>query len=145
MCRAHWYALPFEIRERILATFRPGQTALTASPEYLEALRDALHYARRAAGRRRPGGPAMSMRIRTLAAGTVLSLAAVAAIASQDPGRRRSRACRPGDPLASYRALAAAPTGNGLELFALVAFIFAACIFVAGWRHARRPDPGRER
>ena len=49
MCRAHWYALPFEIRERILATFRPGQTALTASPEYLDALRDALHYARHAA------------------------------------------------------------------------------------------------
>lgn len=44
-CREHWYALPFEIRERILATFRPGQTALTASPEYLEVLRDALHYA----------------------------------------------------------------------------------------------------
>jgi hypothetical protein len=50
MCRTHWYALPFEIRERILATFRPGQTALTASSEYLEALRDALHYAQRAAG-----------------------------------------------------------------------------------------------
>ena len=45
MCREHWYALPFEIRERILATFRPGQTVLAASPEYLEALRDALRYA----------------------------------------------------------------------------------------------------
>jgi hypothetical protein len=45
MCRPHWYALPPEIRARILATFRPGQTALTASPEYLEALRDALRYA----------------------------------------------------------------------------------------------------
>jgi hypothetical protein len=42
-------------------------------------------------------------------------------------------------------ALAAAPFGSGLELFALVAFIFAACIFVVGWRHARRPGPGRER
>jgi len=49
MCRAHWYALPFAIRERILATYRPGQTVLTASPEYLEALHDALAYARRAA------------------------------------------------------------------------------------------------
>ena len=45
MCREHWYALPFAIRERILATFRPGQTALTASPEDREALRDALRYA----------------------------------------------------------------------------------------------------
>ena len=45
MCREHWYALPPDIRARILATYRPGQTALTASPEYLEALRDALHYA----------------------------------------------------------------------------------------------------
>ena len=44
-CREHWYALPPEIRARILAAYRPGQTALTASPEYLEALRDALRYA----------------------------------------------------------------------------------------------------
>lgn len=48
MCRTHWYALPFEIREGILATYRPGQTVLTASPEYLDALRDALHYAQQA-------------------------------------------------------------------------------------------------
>jgi hypothetical protein len=48
-------------------------------------------------------------------------------------------------PEASYLALAAAPTGNGWELFAVVAFIFGVCIFVAGWRHARRPDSGRER
>jgi predicted ABC-type sugar transport system permease subunit len=48
-------------------------------------------------------------------------------------------------PAASYLTLAAAPTGNGLELFAVVAFIFAVCIFVAGWRHARRPDLRRER
>ena len=47
-------------------------------------------------------------------------------------------------PAASYVTLAAAPTGNGLELFAVVAFIYAACIFVAGWRHARRPDLRRE-
>ena len=43
----------------------------------------------------RPRELPVSMRT-ALAAGTVLSLAAVAAIASQDPGRRRSRACRPG-------------------------------------------------
>ena len=35
--------------------------------------------------------------------------------------------------------------GNGWELFAVVALIYAACFFVAGWRHARRPGPGRER
>ena len=83
------------------------------------------------------------MRI-ALAAGTVLSLIAVAAIASQDPGSVASPRMSVRRPLASYRALADAPFGNGLELFALVAFIYFACIFVAGWRHARRPDPGRE-
>ena len=84
------------------------------------------------------------MRI-ALAAGTVLSLAAVAAIASQDPGSAAFPRISAQDPLASYWALADAPTGNGLELFALVAFIFAVCIFVAGWRHARRRSPGRGR
>jgi hypothetical protein len=82
------------------------------------------------------------MRI-ALAAGTVLSLAAVAAIASQDPGPVAFPRISAQDPLASYRALADVPTGNGLELFALVAFIFAVCIFVAGWRHARRHSPRR--
>jgi hypothetical protein len=79
-----------------------------------------------------------------LAAGTVLSLAAVAAIASQDPGPAAFPRISAQDPLASYRALAAAPFGNGLELFALTAVIFAVCIFVAGRRHARRRSPGRE-
>ena len=79
-----------------------------------------------------------------LAAGTVLSLAAVAAIASQDPGPASLPRLPAGHPLASYRALAAAPSGNSLELSGLVASIFAVCIFVAGWRHARRPDPRRE-
>jgi hypothetical protein len=37
-------------------------------------------------------------------------------------------------PAASYRALAAAPTGNGVELFAVVAFIYAVCLFTAGRR-----------
>ena len=82
--------------------------------------------------------------IRALAAGTVLSLAAVAAIASQDPGPAAFPRLSVRDPLASYRALADAAFGNGVELFALVAFIFAVCIFVAGWRKARRPDPMRE-
>ena len=78
-----------------------------------------------------------------LATGTVLSLAAVAAIASQDPGPAAFPRISARHPLTSYRALAAAPFGNGLELFAMVAFIFAVCIFVAGWRHARHPDRGR--
>ncbi len=82
--------------------------------------------------------------IRALAAGTVLSLAAIAAIASQDPGPESFPRLSVRDPLASYRALADAAFGNGLELFALVALMFAVCIFVAGWRHTRRPDPRRE-
>ncbi len=48
-------------------------------------------------------------------------------------------------PAASYVALAAATAGNGWELFAVVAFIYAACFLVAGWRHARRHGPGRGR
>ncbi|MGH3222569.1 MAG: hypothetical protein ACRDPY_28385 [Streptosporangiaceae bacterium] len=51
MCRTHWYLLPAELRARITATYRRGQTILTASPEYLDALRDALDYAQRAADR----------------------------------------------------------------------------------------------
>jgi hypothetical protein len=41
-------------------------------------------------------------------------------------------------PAASYLALAAAPAGNGWELAAVVAFIFAACLLVSGWRRHRR-------
>jgi hypothetical protein len=82
--------------------------------------------------------------MRSPAAGTVLSLAAAAAIARNDPGPAAFPRMSVRHPLASYRALAAAPFGNGLELFALVAAIFAACIFVAAWRQARRPDPRRE-
>ena len=49
MCRGHWFRLPAALRSRILGTYRPGQTALTASPEYLDALREALEFARQAA------------------------------------------------------------------------------------------------
>jgi hypothetical protein len=45
MCAPHWYRLPAGLRARIWATYRPGQTAATASPEYLDALREALGYA----------------------------------------------------------------------------------------------------
>ena len=85
----------------------------------------------------------MSIRA-ALAAGTVLSLAAVAAIASQDPGPVPLPRLSARHVLASYPALAAAPFGNGWELFALVASVYATCLFVWGWRHARRPDPRRE-
>jgi hypothetical protein len=53
----HWFQVPAALRARILATFRPGQTALTASPEYREALRDVIAYAREADAAER-GGPA---------------------------------------------------------------------------------------
>ena len=83
------------------------------------------------------------MRIRMpLLAGTVLSLAAVAAVASQDPGPAAFPGMSIRHPLASYLALAAAPFGNGLELFALVAFIYAACILIASWRHERHQHRG---
>jgi len=79
-----------------------------------------------------------------LTAGTVLSLGAVAAIASQDPGPASFPRMQARHPLASYLALAAAPFGNGWELFALVALIHSACLFVWGLRDARRRDRGRE-
>jgi hypothetical protein len=47
-------------------------------------------------------------------------------------------------PVRSCLMLAAAPVGNGWELFAVVAFIYFACFLVAGWRHARGHDRGRE-
>ena len=43
-------------------------------------------------------------------------------------------------PVASYLTLAAAPTGNALELLGVVTLIFAACFLVAGLRQ-RRADP----
>ena len=79
--------------------------------------------------------------LRPVVAGTVLSLAAAAVIARYDPGPVSFPHLSARQPLASYRALAAAPFGNGAELFALVAFIFFACFLVAGWRDARRRPP----
>ena len=76
------------------------------------------------------------------AAGTVLSLGAVALIARQDPGRVTFPHLSARRPLASYRALAAAPFGNGPELFALVALIFAVCFLVSGWRRLHRAERG---
>jgi hypothetical protein len=79
-----------------------------------------------------------------LAAGTVLSLAAVAATASQDPGPAAFPHMSARHPLASYPALAAAPFGNWWELFALVALINTARLFAWGLRGARRHDWRRE-
>ena len=83
-----------------------------------------------------------------LVTGTVLSLAVTAAWAWMSaltigPGGPLHLTWR--HPAASYVTLAAAPVGNGWELFAVVASIYAACIFVAGWQHARRHGPGRKR
>ena len=71
-----------------------------------------------------------------LIAGTVLSLAVVSAWSWM-----ASLAIGPAAPLhlgrnllADYAQLAAAPTGNSAELFAVVAFIYAACLLVHGWR-----------
>jgi len=43
------------------------------------------------------------------------------------------------DLAADYAQLAAAPTGNAWELFAVVAVIYAMCLLVSGWRRRRRP------
>jgi hypothetical protein len=40
--------------------------------------------------------------------------------------------------LSGYAQLAAAPTGNAAELFAVVAMIYALCLLVSGWRRHRR-------
>jgi hypothetical protein len=39
--------------------------------------------------------------------------------------------------ISDYAQLAAAPTGNGWELFAVVASICAACVLISGWRRRR--------
>jgi hypothetical protein len=47
MCPPHWYTLPQDLRDGIWAHYRPGQTALTCTPQYREALRDVIAYARK--------------------------------------------------------------------------------------------------
>jgi hypothetical protein len=79
-----------------------------------------------------------------LITGTVLSLAVVSAwswMAALTEG--------PAAPLhlgrdlvSDYAQLAAAPTGNGLELFAVVAVIYALCLLASGWRQLRRTGGG---
>jgi hypothetical protein len=87
------------------------------------------------------------MRLRVpLVTGTLASLAVTSAwsyMADLSIGPAGSLDLTWRHPAASYMTLATAPTGNGWELFAVVASIFAVCFLVTGWRHARRPDPGR--
>jgi hypothetical protein len=45
-------------------------------------------------------------------------------------------------PARSYLLLAAAPAGNGWELFAVITLIFAACFLTAGLRRYRRAGGG---
>jgi hypothetical protein len=85
----------------------------------------------------------MSVR-RPLVAGTVLSLAAVSAWSWT-----ASLTIGPAAPLhlgrdlpSDYAQLAAGPTGNGAGLFAVVAFIFAACFLLSGWRRYRSAGGG---
>jgi hypothetical protein len=78
---------------------------------------------------------------RGLVAGTVLSLVVVgawSAIAAASMGPVPPLHLSWRHPVASYVALAAAPTGGGLELFIVVAVIYAVCLLVAGWRGVRR-------
>lgn len=40
-CRAHWYALPKDLRDRIWRAYRPGQEiSKTPSPDYIAVARD---------------------------------------------------------------------------------------------------------
>ncbi len=80
----------------------------------------------------------MSVRA-AMAAGTALSVAVTAAWAWA-----ASLTIGPAAPLhlgrnlvSDYAQLAAAPTGDGWELFAVVASIYAACLLVSGWRRHR--------
>ena len=78
---------------------------------------------------------------RAFVTGTIVSLAVTAAwawLSSVAVGPSGPLDLTLHHPAASYIALAAAPTGNAWELFAVVAVIFAVCFLVAGWRRARR-------
>ena len=44
-CKAHWFKLPYAIREQILATYVPGQeTTKTPSVEYIEVAKAAQEW-----------------------------------------------------------------------------------------------------
>lgn len=48
MCRTDWRRVPRDIQRQVWATYRRGQTAATASPEYLAAVQDAVDAVRQA-------------------------------------------------------------------------------------------------
>ena len=80
-----------------------------------------------------------------LAAGTVLSVVvtgAWAVMAEATTGPLPAPHLSWHHPVASYLALASAPTGNGLELFAVIAVIYALCLFTAARRRARAGGTG---
>jgi hypothetical protein len=74
-----------------------------------------------------------------LVSGTVLSVAVTSAWAvTADLTKGPVTPLHLGRNLASdYAQLAAAPAGNGPELFAVIAFIYFACLLVSGWRRQR--------
>jgi len=74
-----------------------------------------------------------------LIVGTVVCLAVVSAWSwSAALTEGPAAPLHPGRDLRSdYAQLAAAPTGNGWELFAVVAVIYALCFLVSGWRQRR--------
>ena len=77
---------------------------------------------------------------RGLVAGTVVSLIVVglwSAAAAAATGPVPPLHLSVHHPVASYLALAAAPTGNATELFIVVAVIYAVCLFPAAMRRAR--------
>ena len=47
MCPRDWYRVPKRLRDAIWLHYVPGQTAVTCSPEYRDALHEVLVYARR--------------------------------------------------------------------------------------------------
>lgn len=75
-----------------------------------------------------------------LITGTVLSLAVVSAWSwSAALTEGPAVPLHPGPNLLSdYAQLAAASAGNGWELFAVVAAIYALCLLVSGWHRQRR-------
>lgn len=51
MCKTHWFALPKLMRDRIWATYTPGQERrMDPSPEYLDAAMEAVNYLAQRAG-----------------------------------------------------------------------------------------------
>ena len=80
-----------------------------------------------------------------LATGTVLSMAVTGAWSSRAAatmGPVPALHLSWHHPVASYLALAAAPTGNAAELFAVIAVIYALCLFRAARRRTRARGTG---